>query len=83
MVRAEEIRKGQDQLHFALATLGRPKLQHRESAKRREPVVVAQAIANPYEVNLNGVRVLMGLALAIGLGSLFLWEFVRRWLFAP
>jgi len=36
-----------------------------------------------HELNVSGVRILLGLGLAIGLAGLFLWGFVRDWLFAP
>jgi hypothetical protein len=35
------------------------------------------------ELNVSGVRILLGLGFAIGLAGLFLWGIVRAWLFAP
>lgn len=38
---------------------------------------------NTQELNVSGVRILLGLGFAIGLAGLFLWGVVRAWLFAP
>lgn len=62
---------------------------HREAALRPERILGhrhaedSQAPAATHELNVSGVRVLLGLGLAIGLTGLFLWGFIRDWLFAP
>lgn len=40
-------------------------------------------VAMPHELNISGDRVLVALAIAMSSMGLFLWTFVRYWLFAP
>jgi hypothetical protein len=74
-------RKRPDQLEFALAVLGRPKLEYKDRAPLR-PVLASRAVARD-EITLSGGRLLLGLAVSVSLASLFIWEFIRHWLFAP
>jgi hypothetical protein len=82
MVRDDEYREGRDQLQFALATLGRHELQRRQAVRSRA-VAVAQSAVLPNEIQLSGLRVLVAMACAMGFAGVFLWAFVRYWLFAP
>jgi hypothetical protein len=48
------------------------------------PKAVAAERVIPAEVlNLSGMRVVMGFAIAIAAAGPLLWAFVRYWLFAP
>jgi hypothetical protein len=82
MIRDNQYREGRDQLQFALATLGRPELQRRQGAGSRV-VAVAQSPLLPNEIQLSGMRVLVALTCTVGFAGVFLWAFVRYWLFAP
>jgi hypothetical protein len=90
MISPNELRKGQDQLQFALTVLGRPKLERKGPATPHRLMVVPRVTTSPVakavpqdEIILSGGRLLLGLAVVISVGSLFIWEFVRHWLFAP
>jgi hypothetical protein len=57
-------------------------LPHEKVLGHRRPAG-AQSVEAVHELNVSGVRILLGLGLTIGLAGLFLWGFVRDWLFAP
>jgi hypothetical protein len=82
MIQPSLSRKSQDELQFALAVLGRPKREYGKPPTPRGPVLVSRAVARD-EISLSGGRLLLGLAVTIALASLFIWEFIRHWLFAP
>jgi hypothetical protein len=82
MIQPSQIRKGQDQLQFALAVLGRPKLGYKEPSAAYRPLPARTAVARE-GITLSGERLLLGLAVTISLASLFMFEFIRHWLFAP
>jgi uncharacterized membrane protein YccC len=80
MVRTNEIRKGDGQIEFSLAALEATQLQPRARAMNRRPSVAERALT-PYEVSINGIQVLIGLAFGMCFVSLFVWGVVRHWLF--
>jgi hypothetical protein len=82
MIQPSQIRKNQDQLQFALAVLGRPKLEYKKTPAAYRPAPVRSAVARE-EITLSGERLLLGLAVTVSVSSLFIWEFIRHWLFAP
>jgi hypothetical protein len=82
MIRDNEYREGRDQLQFALTSLGRHELQRRQAVATRA-VAVAQSAVLPNEIQLSGMRVLIAMACTAGFAGVFLWVFVRYWLFAP
>jgi len=47
-----------------------------------EDLSVAQRAVAPFEINLTGSQLLVGLMFGLCLVSLFAWVFVRYWLFA-
>jgi hypothetical protein len=55
----------------------------RGSSAKSSPAVAVRSEAAVAQLNLNGVRILLGLGFSIGLAGLFLWESIRHWLFAP
>lgn len=57
-------------------------LRHEKVLGHRSPEI-AEDSSPAQELNVSGVRVLLGLGFAIGLAGLLLWGFIRDWLFAP
>jgi len=82
MASIHEVRKGEDQIQFALAALGEDRLQPRKIARERGRAAAEAAMA-PHQLNLDGMRLLIGMAFCVGLVGMFLWGFIRHWLFAP
>jgi hypothetical protein len=81
MIRTDELRRGRSQIQFSLAALGDTKLQPR-IVPRSRAISVAQSATNPYELNLSGIQVLLGLLVGVCFVSLFVWGLVRYLLFA-
>jgi hypothetical protein len=80
MLRANELRKGQDQIQFSLAVLESARLQPRPMRTYQNFRVAARAI-RPNEINLSGSQLLLGAVTALGSAGLFLWALIRLWLF--
>lgn len=80
MVRTHEVRKAEDQIQFSLAALGEERLQPKTFDRDRARPVAEAAV--PQQVNVDGVKLLIGMAFGICLVSLFVWGFVRHLLFA-
>jgi hypothetical protein len=77
MIRANEIRKGNGQIDFALTVLGRPEYRPKLRAGN-----AAVATALPRSgVNLSGSQVFVGLASALCMIGVMLWVVIQLWLF--
>ena len=76
MIRADEVRKKQDQIEFALAALGAHSLQVKGQK-------AATSNSEARQLSLSADRVLVGLAAAMGFIGIFLWALIRLWLFEP
>jgi len=81
MIHAEEIRKNNGQMQFALRALGASNLQAKARAAQM-PIAVAQD-ASRYQLELSAERVLVGFAAAGGFLGVFIWALIRLWLFEP
>ncbi len=81
MIRSDEFRKGEGPIQFSLAALESTRLQPRRRAMN-EDVAVAERAITPFEINLSGSQLLVGLAFGLCMVSLFAWGVVRYWLFA-
>jgi hypothetical protein len=81
MIHADEIRKDNNQMQFALAALGASNLQAKATIAKK--TAVAAANASTYQLNLSAERVLVGFAAAGGFIGIFMWALVRLWLFEP
>ena len=81
MIRTDEIRPGEGQVQFALAALGENRLRLKSNAARTVAPVVAPII-DRYEINLSHSQLLIAFLFALSLTSLFVWAWVRYWLFA-
>jgi len=81
MIHAEEIRKNNGQLQFALAALGATNLQAKTTITKKRAAAVADA--SVYQLNLSAERVLVGFAAAGGFIGVFTWALIRLWLFEP
>lgn len=78
MIRAEEVRKEDDQIRFAISVLEtRPPLTARTSAAR--PAESAQAL-DTNGLNLSGSQLLLGFLSASCMVGLFLWAVLKLWL---
>ena len=64
----------------SLAVLEGTRLQPRAGAINRDLSVNEPAL-RPFELNLSGSPLLLGLTAALGSMSLFVWALVRLWLF--
>jgi len=82
MVRPYEFHKVETPLQFALTALGAAHLSPRSSVSSAK-IAAAPRTVTPFEVNLSGFQVLVGLVFVSCVGSLLLWTFVRHWIFAP
>jgi len=76
MIRADEIRKGNGQIHFSLSVL--------ETAQLRPKLKLSNASPGPSftrnEINLSGSRVLAGSLSALCTVGLLLWAIIKLWL---
>lgn len=77
MLHADELQKGQNQIPFPLA-LESVRMPQAKSAKITSSTM--EYAGQPYEVQVSGSQVLIGLVSALGSLSLFLWA-LRLWLF--
>lgn len=77
MLHADELQKGQNQIPFPLALLESVRMPQAKSAKITSSMEYA---GQPYQVQVSGSQVLIGLVSALGSLSLFLWA-LRLWLF--
>ena len=77
MLHADELQKGQNQIPFPLALLG-VRMPQAKSAKITSSTM--EHAVQPYEVQVSGSQVLIGLVSALGSLSLFLWA-LKLWLF--
>jgi len=78
MLHADELQKGQNQIPFPLALLESVRMPQAKSAKITSSTM--EYAGQPYEVQVSGSQVLIGLVSALGSLSLFLWA-LRLWLF--
>jgi hypothetical protein len=82
MIRADEIRKGNGQIDFALTVLGtpeyRPRLRVSNSGMSRAAVATALPRGG---LNLSGSQVFVGLASALCMIGVMLWVVIQLWLF--
>jgi len=81
MIRTDEVRRGEGQIQFALAALGENRLRSKSDA----PHEVAPAVAPSIDrngINLSHTQLLIAFLFALSLTSLFVWGWVRYWLFA-
>jgi hypothetical protein len=76
----QEVRKAEDPIPFSLAALGEERPQPKTFERDRARPVAEAAV--PQQVNVDGMKLLIGMAFAICLVSLFIWAFVRHLLFA-
>jgi hypothetical protein len=76
MIRVNEFRSGQRQLEFSLSTL-EGKRPAPGAQARRPRVVAAERPSIPFEINLSGTQLLVGLALSSGCVALFVWAFLK------
>ena len=76
MLHADELQKGQNQIPFPLALLESVRMPLAKSANSSTMEYAGQ----PYEVQVSGSQVLIGLVSALGSLSLFLWA-LKLWLF--
>jgi len=81
MIRTDEIRPGEGQVQFALAVLGENRLRLKSKATHKVTPAVAPII-DRYEVTLSHSQLLIAFLFALSLTSLFVWGWVRYWLFA-
>lgn len=81
MIHADEIRKDNGQMQFALAALGAAHLQPKMTISTKRAQAVADA--RTYQLNLSAERVLVGFAAAGGFIGVFMWALIRLWLFEP
>jgi hypothetical protein len=76
MIRADEIRKGNGQIDFALEVLGTPEYRPRLRAAN----AIATALPSS-GVNLSGSQIFVGLASALGMIGVMVWVVIQLWLF--
>jgi hypothetical protein len=81
VLRANELRKGKGQIEFSVAVLEGAKVRPRRSTVNPK-TVTTQRPGAPYELNLSGVQVVVGLALGFCSVVLLTWGLIRHWLFA-
>lgn len=81
MIHADEIRKDNGQMRFALAALGATHLQGKATIAKKSALTAADA--STYQLNLSAERVLVGFAAAGGFIGVFMWALIRLWLFEP
>ena len=81
MIHADEIRKDNGQMRFALAALGATHLQGKATIAKKSALTAADA--STYQLNLSAERVLVGFAAAGGFIGIFMWALIRLWLFEP
>ena len=80
MVRPYEFHKAENPLQFALTALGAAHLSPRSDVSSPK-IAVEPRTVTPFEVNLSGFHILVGLVFGSCVGSLLLWTFVRHWIF--
>jgi hypothetical protein len=81
VLRANELRKGKGQIEFSVAVLEGAKLWPSRSTVNPKTVTI-QRPGPPYELNLSGAQVVVGLALGFCSVVLLTWGLIRHWLFA-
>jgi hypothetical protein len=79
MIRSDEFRKGEGQIQFSLAALESTRLRPGRRV-RNEDVAVAERAITPYEINLSGSQLLVGLVFGLCMVCLFAWGVARYWL---
>lgn len=80
MIHTDELPKNEGQMQFSLAALEDTRLQPKARVMA-EDFAISQRPASPYEINLSGSQILVGLMSALCLVGLLLWGFLRLWLF--
>jgi hypothetical protein len=76
MIRINEFHSGQRQLKSSVITL-EDKLLVPIAQSRGPRAVAAERPLLPFEINISGTQLLMGLTLAFGCVALFVWAFLR------
>jgi hypothetical protein len=79
MIRANEIRRGNEQIQLALSAMDGPRLQPRR--RRNASDRVAERAISPYELNISGSQLLTWFSIGFCAVSLFIWGLLRLWLF--
>lgn len=74
MISASEMKSGQNGAQLALAPVSDGMALRRAAAQER---------VSPAVIHLTVSEVLVGLGVGVSAIGLFLWAFVRLWLFAP
>ena len=77
MIRADEVRKGNGQIEFALTVLGTPQLQPKLNLRNANP---APSFARN-EINLSGSQLVAGWLSALCAVGLLLSAIIKLWLF--
>jgi hypothetical protein len=80
MLRAGELRKGQEQIQFSLAALQEARLRPRVD-RIATKVVAAERILPIHALNLSGSQILVAVVSALVSTGLFAWAVIRLWLF--
>jgi hypothetical protein len=81
MIRTDEVRGSEGQIQFALAALGEKRLRVKAGSTHEVAGDLEPSIDH-YEINLSHSQLLIGFLLALSMTSLFVWGWVRYWLFA-
>jgi hypothetical protein len=76
MIRINEFRSGERQPKFSVATFD-GKLLVPAAQSRMPRAVAAERPLLPFEINISGTQLLVGLTLAFGCVALFVWAFLR------
>lgn len=80
MLYPDQIQAGREQVQFSLAVLDGARLQPLTTMPERSPAVTAPAL-RPYEINVSGSQVLVGVLSGLGAIGLLVWAVIRLWLF--
>jgi hypothetical protein len=80
MIRANEIRRGSEQIQFTLNALNGASLQPRRR-RNAYPKVAERAAVSPYQLNISGSQLLVWFSVGFCALSLFTWALLRLWLF--
>jgi hypothetical protein len=76
MIRTNEFRSGQGQLEFSVSTL-EGKLLVPVAQSRVPRAVAAERPLLPFELNISGTQLLVGLTLGFGGVALFVWAVLK------
>lgn len=80
MLRAGELRKGQEQIQFSLAALEGARLRPRVD-RIAAKVVATERVLPAHTLNLSGSQILLAVVTTLVSMGLFAWAVIRLWLF--